>query len=206
MPFHRPIVTAALFAALSAIVPAHAAGSVPVSVPAPLMALPLANLAPAVGQAAVPADPSALLAAQGKASTPANPVADLRQELVTLAMKLRDVRYVRGGRSPSTGFDCSGFVRYVFAHAIGLRLPANSARQFLAGIKVRRDDMQPGDLVFFHTRGKKRISHVGIYLDNGRFIHSPSAGKSVEVSSLDDAYWAKRFAGARRPEGIAENG
>jgi cell wall-associated NlpC family hydrolase len=206
MPFHRPIVTAALFAALSAIVPAHAAESAPVSVPAPLIALPLANLAPAVAQAAVPGDPSALLAAQGKASTPANPVADLRQELVTLAMKLRDVRYVRGGRSPSTGFDCSGFVRYVFAHAIGLRLPANSARQFLAGIKVRRDDMQPGDLVFFHTRGKKRISHVGIYLDNGRFIHSPSAGKSVEVSSLDDAYWAKRFAGARRPEGIAENG
>jgi cell wall-associated NlpC family hydrolase len=206
MPFHRPIVTAALFAALSAIVPAHAAESAPVSVPAPLMALPLANLVPAVAQAAVPADPSALVATQGKASTPVNPVADLRQELVALAMKLRDVRYVRGGRSPSTGFDCSGFVRYVFAHAIGLHLPANSARQFLAGIKVRRDDMQPGDLVFFHTRGKKRISHVGIYLDNGRFIHSPSAGKSVEVSSLEDAYWAKRFAGARRPEGIAENG
>jgi len=207
MPFHRPIVTAALFAALFAIVPAHAAEpATPAPVVAPLVALPLANLAPAVANAVLPADPSALLTAQEKASAPANEVADLRQELVALAMKLRDVRYVRGGRSPSTGFDCSGFVRYVFAHAIGLRLPANSARQFLAGIKVRRDDMQPGDLVFFHTRGKKRISHVGIYLDNGRFIHSPSAGKSVEVSSLDEAYWAKRFAGARRPEGIAQNG
>ena len=207
MPFHRPIVTAALFAALFAIVPAHAAEpATPAPVVAPLVALPLANLAPAVANAVLPADPSALLTAQEKASAPANEVADLRQELVALAMKLRDVRYVRGGRSPSTGFDCSGFVRYVFAHAIGLRLPANSARQFLAGIKVRRDDMQPGDLVFFHTRGKKRISHVGIYLDNGRFIHSPSAGKSVEVSSLDEAYWAKRFAGTRRPEGIAQNG
>ena len=209
MPFHRPIVTAALFAALFAIVPAHAAepaAPAPAPVAAPLLALPLANLAPAVANAVLPADPSALLTAQEKATAPANEVADLRQELVALAMKLRDVRYVRGGRSPSTGFDCSGFVRYVFAHAIGLRLPANSARQFRAGIKVRRDDMQPGDLVFFHTRGKKRISHVGIYLDNGRFIHSPSAGKSVEVSSLDEAYWAKRFAGARRPEGIAQNG
>ena len=207
MPFPRPIVTAALFAALFAIVPAHAAEpAAPAPVAAPLLALPLANLAPAVANAVLPADPSALLTAQANESTPVNEVANLRQELVALAMKLRDVRYVRGGHSPSTGFDCSGFVRYVFAHAIGLRLPANSARQFLAGIKVRRDDMQPGDLVFFHTRGKKRISHVGIYLDNGRFIHSPSAGKSVEVSSLDETYWAKRFAGARRPEGIAQNG
>lgn len=207
MPFHRPIVTAALFAALFAIVPAHAAEpAAPTPVAAPLLALPLANLAPALARATLPADPSALVPVQAKESAPASEVADLRQELVALAMKLRDVRYVRGGHSPSTGFDCSGFVRYVFAHAIGLRLPANSASQFLAGIKVKRDDMQPGDLVFFHTRGKKRISHVGIYLDNGRFIHSPSAGKSVEVSSLDETYWAKRFAGARRPEGIAQNG
>ncbi|SEI43171.1 C40 family peptidase [Frateuria terrea] len=208
MPFQRPIVTAALFAALFAIVPAHAAEpAAPAAVAAaPLLALPLANLAPALAHATLPADPSALVPAQAKESEPASEVADLRQELVALAMKLRDVRYVRGGHSPSTGFDCSGFVRYVFAHAIGLHLPANSARQFLAGIKVKRDDMQPGDLVFFHTRGKKRISHVGIYLDNGRFIHSPSAGKSVEVSSLDEAYWAKHFAGARRPEGIAQNG
>jgi cell wall-associated NlpC family hydrolase len=207
MPFQRPIVTAALFAALFSIVPAHAAEpAAPAPVAAPLLALPLASLAPAIAHATLPAGPSALVPTQGKDAAPVSEAASLRQDLVTLAMKLRDVRYVRGGHSPSTGFDCSGFVRYVFAHAIGLRLPANSARQFLAGIKVKRDDMQPGDLVFFHTHGKKRISHVGIYLDNGRFIHSPSAGKSVEVSSLDEAYWAKRFAGARRPEGIARNG
>lgn len=131
---------------------------------------------------------------------------DLRKTLIAMAMKLRDIPYVRGGRDPSTGFDCSGFVRYVFAHAIGLQLPTNSASQFLAGLKVKRGDMQPGDLVFFHTSGRKRISHVGIYIDNGRFIHSPSRGKSVEVSSLDETYWSKRFVGARRPEGIAQNG
>jgi cell wall-associated NlpC family hydrolase len=131
---------------------------------------------------------------------------DLGKTLIALAMKLRDVRYVRGGHDPSTGFDCSGFVRYVFAHAIGLELPGNSTAQFLAGLKVKRGDMQPGDLVFFHTHGRKHVSHVGIYIDNGRFIHSPSAGKSVEVSSLNEAYWAKRFVGARRPEGIAQNG
>lgn len=208
MPFQRLIATAALFAALLAIAPAHAVErTVPTPAVAPLLApLPLANLAPALANATLPANPAALVAASTTDEGPADEASRLRQALVALAMQLRDIRYVRGGHSPSTGFDCSGFVRYVFAHAIGLRLPANSARQFLAGAKVKRGDMQPGDLVFFHTRGKKRISHVGIYLDNGRFIHSPSAGKSVEVSSLDEAYWSKRFAGARRPEGIAQNG
>ena len=205
MPFQRLIAIAALFAALFAIAPAHALEPNVPTPAAPLLApLPLANLGPALAQATLTADPVAV--AQAKAAAPVDETSRLRQALVALAMQLRDVRYVRGGHSPSTGFDCSGFVRYVFAHAIGLRLPANSARQFMAGVKVKRGDMQPGDLVFFHTRGRKRISHVGIYLDNGRFIHSPSAGKSVEVSSLDEAYWAKRFAGARRPEGIAQNG
>lgn len=126
-----------------------------------------------------------------------------REALLSFAMKLRDIRYHRGGRVPSTGFDCSGFVRYVFGHAIGLDLPTNSASQFLAGLKVKRNDMKTGDLVFFRTRGKN-VSHVGIYIDNGQFIHSPSAGKTVRVDSLNEAYWAKHFVGAKRPEGIAK--
>ena len=126
-----------------------------------------------------------------------------REALLAFAMKLRDIRYHRGGRAPSTGFDCSGFVRYVFMHSIGLDLPANSASQFLAGLKVKRNEMKTGDLVFFRTRGKA-ISHVGIYIDNGQFIHSPSAGKTVRVDSLNEAYWAKHFVGAKRPEGIAK--
>ena len=211
MPIQRLTVTAALLAALFAISPVHAAErAIPAPLATPVLApLPMASAASALAQATLPADLSSLLpapAVDDEAGDPGEDTGDLRQALVGLAMKLRDVRYVRGGRSPTTGFDCSGFVRYVFAHAIGLRLPANSAAQFLAGIKVSRGDMQPGDLVFFRTHGKKRISHVGIYLDNGRFIHSPSAGKSVEVSSLDEAYWSKRFAGARRPEGIVQNG
>ncbi|MDF3981817.1 C40 family peptidase [Luteibacter sp. PPL201] len=124
-----------------------------------------------------------------------------REALLAFAMKLRDIRYHRGGRAPSTGFDCSGFVRYVFLHSIGLDLPTNSASQFLAGLKVKRGDMKTGDLVFFRTRGKA-ISHVGIYIDNGQFIHSPSAGKTVRVDSLNEAYWSKHFVGAKRPEGI----
>ncbi|MGN6479906.1 C40 family peptidase [Luteibacter sp.] len=126
-----------------------------------------------------------------------------REALLSFAMKLRDIRYHRGGRTPTAGFDCSGFVRYVFAKSIGLDLPTNSASQFLAGLSVKRTEMKTGDLVFFRTRGKA-ISHVGIYIDNGQFIHSPSAGKTVRVDSLNEAYWSKHFAGAKRPEGIAK--
>ncbi|MDW2980799.1 MAG: C40 family peptidase [Rhodanobacter sp.] len=153
---------------------------------------------PAVADAATTDAPDAAAAAASASIT------DLRKSLLAMAMKLRDTRYVRGGRDPSTGFDCSGFVRYVFAHAIGMQLPHNSASQFLAGLKVKRADMQPGDLVFFRTHGKQRISHVGIYISNGRFIHSPASGKSVEISSLNEGYWAKRFAGAKRPEAMAQ--
>jgi cell wall-associated NlpC family hydrolase len=121
-----------------------------------------------------------------------------RAMLAAFAMTLRDIRYRRGGREPQTGFDCSGFVQYVFAHSLGIDLPDTSISQFLAGTKVARAELQTGDLVFFHTRGKN-VSHVGIYLDNGRFIHSPSTGKRVRVDELSDSYWARRYVGAKRP-------
>ena len=201
---------AALAAALIAL-PARADVSTGVlpsmrTVAAPLGdALPLVNPAPRLAQSVLPGGSVAsLMPSPSTAEADGDEVVSLRKTLVDLAMTLRHIRYVRGGRDPSTGFDCSGFVRYVFARAIGLHLPANSAAQFLAGLRVRREDMQPGDLVFFRTTGRRgRISHVGIYLDNGRFIHSPSRGQTVRVDNLADAYWARHFAGARRPEGIA---
>jgi cell wall-associated NlpC family hydrolase len=179
-------------------------GQPPAFNPASAMAQSVVAEAGAVANRAQPAATAALAEKQPAAdlATGAD-ITDLRKALIAMAMNLRDTRYVRGGRDPSTGFDCSGFVRYVFAHAVGMQLPNNSASQFLAGLKVKKADMQPGDLVFFHTRGK-RISHVGIYISNGRFIHSPSAGKSVEISSLSAGYWAKRFAGAKRPEAMAQ--
>lgn len=187
--------------------------------------LPIFNPAPMLSQSIVPASAQVLLGgsevaanaiavdstaadqATGDEPTPvvdgSESATDLRKALIAMAMKMRDIRYVRGGHDPATGFDCSGFVRYVFAHAIGMQLPNNSASQFLAGLKVNRADMKPGDLVFFRTHGKRNISHVGIYISNGRFIHSPTSGKSVEISSLNEVYWAKRFAGAKRPEAMA---
>lgn len=130
-----------------------------------------------------------------------SPRAAASAQLANFAMTLRDIRYRHGGRSPQTGFDCSGFVQYVFAHSLGVELPDTSVTQFQDGAGVARSDLQTGDLVFFHIRGK-RISHVGIYLDHGRFIHSPSTGKRVRVDDLADSYWAKRYAGARRPNAL----
>lgn len=123
----------------------------------------------------------------------------MRKLLADFAVTLRDIRYRRGGHEPSTGFDCSGFVRYVFKHSVGIVLPSDSASQFHIGATVDRTDMKTGDLVFFRIHGK-RVSHVGIYLDHGRFIHSPSSGKTVSINRLDDGYWAKHFVGAKRPK------
>lgn len=125
-----------------------------------------------------------------------------RRLLADFALKLRNIAYVRGGREISTGFDCSGFVRYVYRHALGSDLPRNSTSQFAEGSRVDRDDLRMGDLVFFKTRGK-RVSHVGIYLDNGLFIHAPSQGKRVRIDHLDESYWARRFAGAKRPDALS---
>jgi cell wall-associated NlpC family hydrolase len=124
-----------------------------------------------------------------------------RELLASFAMTLRDIRYRHGGRAPKTGFDCSGFVQYVFAH-VGIDLPDTSANQFEDGVRVARSELRTGDLVFFHTRGKN-VSHVGIYLDNGRFIHSPSSGKRVRIDELSDRYWAQRYVGAKRPNTLS---
>ena len=133
-----------------------------------------------------------------RAQPATNRVEDPRRLLVDFALQLRDIRYRRGGRAPATGFDCSGFVHYVFAKVLGLDLPSDSASQFSSGEKVVRAEMQAGDLVFFHIHGK-RISHVGIYLGEGQFIHAPTTGERVKVSRLGESYWSRRFAGARRP-------
>ena len=167
--------------------------------PAPLAVATEASALLDADLAAAAADAPAV-AETAPAEAPAH--RSLRQVLADFAVTLRDIRYRRGGREPTTGFDCSGFVRYVFRHSVGQDLPTDSASQFQAGAKIARGEMKTGDLVFFRTRGK-RVSHVGIYLDNGRFIHAPSAGKRVSINSLDETYWAKRFAGAKRPDGLS---
>ncbi|EIJ42428.1 cell wall-associated hydrolase, invasion-associated protein [Beggiatoa alba B18LD] len=107
------------------------------------------------------------------------------------ANKALGTRYRFGGKNLS-GFDCSGLVYY--AHSkIGISLPRTAHDQYLASLPVKGENLQPGDLVFFKTSRAKRISHVGIYVGNNRFIHAPSRGKRVTVDSLASGYYAKRF-------------
>ncbi len=118
-------------------------------------------------------------------------------ELVVNAMTFLGVPYKHGGTDASTGFDCSGFVRAIFEQTAGLVLPRKAIEQAAASQKIDRADLQPGDLVFFNTM-RRAFSHVGIYVGEGKFIHSPKPGAEVRVESLSVAYWARRFDGARR--------
>ena len=128
-------------------------------------------------------------------------VQDRASDMVVSAMNFIGVPYRRGGNSAETGFDCSGFTRKVFETSLGLMLPRRADEQAAAPglIKVKRDELQPGDLVFFNTM-RRTFSHVGIYIGDNRFIHAPSHGKDVRTDDLSFAYWAKRFTGARRAE------
>jgi cell wall-associated NlpC family hydrolase len=110
---------------------------------------------------------------------------------VHFARRLLGVPYSYGGTSPRSGFDCSGFVRYVFEH-FGIDLPHSSYAQFGTGRRVARGGLLPGDLVFFDGRG-----HVGVYVGRGRFIHAPHSGTRVSIDPLDGWYGA-RYDGARR--------
>lgn len=118
-------------------------------------------------------------------------------DLVVGAMGFLGVPYRRGGTSAETGFDCSGFVKAMFEQTVGLVLPRNAAQQAAATQTIERAELRPGDLVFFNTM-RHAFSHVGIYVGNGKFIHSPKPGAEVRVEDMGGSYWAKRFDGARR--------
>lgn len=136
------------------------------------------------------------------ASSPATSSSTSAETLIANASQYKGVRYRWGGTSRS-GFDCSGFTGKAFA-SIGVKLPRTSIEQSKVGVKVSRSELDKGDLVFFKTGRSYRINHVGIYIGNGKFIHSSSGSGRVTVSSLSDSYYNKRFAGARRVRSFAQ--
>jgi cell wall-associated NlpC family hydrolase len=120
-----------------------------------------------------------------------------RSELLLRALGLVGVQYQFGGQSPETGFDCSGLVQYLFSEVVGLVLPRRAQDMSRVGNSVGRDELSPGDLVFFDTL-REPYSHVGIYLGDQRFIHAPSSGGRIEIVTMTHRYWVRRYNGARR--------
>ncbi len=120
-------------------------------------------------------------------------------DMVISALNYLGVNYRRGGSSAEEGFDCSGFVRHVVRNHLGLNLPRRSDEQAASPnvVPITKSELQPGDLVFFNTL-RSAFSHVGIYIGDGKFIHSPRTGFSVRVEDMKLDYWVRRFDGARR--------
>lgn len=121
-------------------------------------------------------------------------------ELINRAMEVIGVRYRWDTELPQSGLDGSSFVGYVFKDKLGFLLPRKSTQMSRVGKPITREELQPGDLVFFNTM-RLTFSHVGIYVGDNKFIHSPSKGTSVRVDDLSSLYWDKRFDGARRLDG-----
>ena len=166
--------------------PVVAAPAAPQPAPAPVQK-PQAQ----AQQAPPPANPA-------PASPPAAAGSNSGSTIVGIASKYLGTRYVWGGHSPA-GFDCSGFTWYVYQQA-GLYLPMHDLwGQLQAGPRIKQDSLQPGDLVFFENTYTWGLSHVGIYIGGGRFIHAASEWQGVRVNALSDSYWSARYFGASRP-------
>ncbi|MDD2609851.1 MAG: C40 family peptidase [Giesbergeria sp.] len=149
--------------------------------------------------------------AQGKLSAvgqnvahTAHQVADSTADLVITSMAFLGLPYRRGGNSAETGFDCSGFVRAMYQQTVGMLLPRRASEQAAATQAIDKKELQPGDLVFFNTM-RRAFSHVGIYIGDGKFIHSPRSGSEVRVENMRASYWVQRFDGARRVAGLGSS-
>ena len=120
----------------------------------------------------------------------------LRKEIVDTAKSFIGIPYRFGGETAEEGFDCSGLIMASY-RLNGLKLPRNSRRQWAAGKSIDKQNALEADLVFFDTMGKGRVSHVGIYIGNGKFIHAPKTGKSIRIDSMSNSYFKKCYLGTR---------
>ena len=122
---------------------------------------------------------------------------DAITNMLLQSVSLMGIAYKWGGNTPDTGMDCSGFVRYVFKKSLGINLPRTAAEMAKVGKRVNINELQPGDLIFFKTMGGSRISHIGMYLGNNKFIQSPRTGENIQITDLS-GYWIKHYVGAKR--------
>lgn len=122
---------------------------------------------------------------------------DALNNMAFYALSLSGTPYKYGGTSPDTGFDCSGFVGHVFRNSLGIALPRSTHEIWHIGQEISKEQLHPGDLVFYNTL-RHSFSHVGIYLGDDRFVHSPSSGGSIRVDNMQEDYWRRHYNGARR--------
>jgi len=122
---------------------------------------------------------------------------DRMNDLVMYVMSLADTPYRYGGNSADSGFDCSGFVGHVYRHELDISLPRTSREISRVGEPIEQSELRPGDLVFYNTL-RQPFSHVGIYVGDGKFVHSPKRGDRIRVEPMHYTYWKSRFNGARR--------
>lgn len=121
------------------------------------------------------------------------------EDVLIRAIGLVGTPYRWGGNTPEGGFDCSGLIGYVYRDAAGLRLPRTTREMSVLSVpRVARQQLRSGDLVFFATGGGRQVSHAGIYVGDGRFVHAPSSGGTVRLDRLDNGYWQQRYLDARR--------
>ncbi|WP_079202336.1 C40 family peptidase [Pseudomonas sp. CC6-YY-74] len=121
------------------------------------------------------------------------------EEVLFRALGLVGTPYRYGGNTPAGGFDCSGLIGYVYRDAAGVSLP-RSTRELISmrAPAVGRNALKSGDLVFFATSGGRQVSHAGIYVGDGRFVHAPSSGGTVRLDSLSNSYWQRTYLDAKR--------
>ncbi|MET0950005.1 MAG: C40 family peptidase [Pseudomonas sp.] len=135
-----------------------------------------------------------------------SPVAE---DVLFRALGLVGTPYRWGGNTPDSGFDCSGLIGYVYRDVAGISLP-RTTRELISmqAANVGAEGLQTGDLIFFATNGGSHVSHAGIYVGEGRFVHAPATGGTVKLDSLSKAYWQKAYLSAKRvlqPEHLARN-
>lgn len=123
----------------------------------------------------------------------------MADDILMRAVALIGTPYRYGGMSPQTGFDCSGLIGYVFNDSLGMKIPRSTREMIQVNAPViGKDKLRSGDIVFFATSGGRRVSHAGIYVGDGRFVHAPSTGGKVRMDRLDSTYWSKAYLQAKR--------
>lgn len=168
----------------------------PAFLAAPLLALGLSWLPLSPAHALL--SPEALASLKGLRLVDPLTVPSLSDMVVRAGLDTLGTPYVWGGEDPDGGFDCSGLTQFVYREIAGVELPRTAREQRRAGKSVNKKQLKPGDLVFFATRRRGGVSHVGIYIGQNQFVHAPTRGSKVRIDSLDNSYWSRHYVTARR--------